>query len=297
MKRTACRSALFLAIASVLIPASIMAKGISAIVSVDWLERNLSNPKLIVMDVRKVEEYREGHIPGAINAYYGTWVTGKGYHTEVPREDDLFEAMGGIGIRGDSIVVVVGRMDVCQAQVECARVACTLHYGGFDNVAMLDGGYEQWVREGKPVSTDIVKPKKTVYKGELRKELLADREYVLSHLGKAVFVDVREPELYLGKTKQVYEARAGHIPGAVNLPVSEAFTRSGTFKNRGELETIAARAVGSDKSKQIVTYCDAGKCCPTWAFILRDVLGYKNVRAYVGSFEEWSNEPGLPVSR
>jgi thiosulfate/3-mercaptopyruvate sulfurtransferase len=297
MKRLAYRSLVFLAFAAILIPASVAARDIAAIVSVDWLERNLSNPKLIVMDVRKVEEYREGHIPGAVNAYYGTWVTGKGYHTEVPREDDLFEAMGGIGIRNDSIVVVVGRMDVCQTQAECARVLCTLKYGGFDNVSMLDGGYEQWVRENKAVSTEIVKPKKSVYKAALRKEMLADKAYVVSRLGKAAFVDVREPALFTGKTKQVYEARAGHIPGAVNLPVSEVFTRSGTFKSRNELEAIAVKAVGSDRSREIVTYCDAGKCCPTWAFVLRDVLGYRNVRAYVGSFEEWSNEPGLPVSR
>ena len=186
MKRIARRSVLFLVVASVLIPATIMAGDIPAIVSVDWLEGNLSNPRLIVLDVRKVEEYREGHIPGAVNAYYGTWVTGKGYHTEVPLEDDLFEAMGGVGIRDDSLVVIAGRMDVCQAQVECARVLCTLKYGGFDNVAMLDGGYEQWVREKKPVSTDIVKARKTVYKGVIRKEMLADKGYVLSHLGKAV---------------------------------------------------------------------------------------------------------------
>jgi thiosulfate/3-mercaptopyruvate sulfurtransferase len=297
MKRIACRSLMFLAVVSILIPTLLMARDVTPIVSVDWLERNLSNPRLIVMDVRKVEEYREGHIPGAVNAYYGTWVTGKGYHTEVPREDDLFEAMGGIGIRDDSVVVIVGRMDVCQTQVECTRVLCTLHYGGFDNVAMLDGGYQQWVRERKPVSTDIAKPKKTVYTGVLRKEMLADKAYVMSRLGKAVFVDVREPELYTGKTKQVYETRAGHIPGAVNLPVSEAFTPLGTFKSHGELEMIAVKAIGSDRSREIVTYCDAGKCCPTWAFILRDVLGYQNVRAYVGSFEEWSNEPNLPVSR
>ena len=298
MKRIACGKLVFLAFATILIPASLMARDIHAIVAVDWLERNLSNSKLIVMDVRKVEEYREGHIPGAVNAFYGTWVTGKGYHTEVPREDDLFEAMGGIGIRDDSLVVIVGRMDVCQAQVECARVLCTLKYGGFDNVAMLYGGYDQWVREKKPVSTDIMKPKKTVYKGVLRKEMLADKAYAISRLGKAVFVDVREPELYTGRTKQVYEARAGHISGSRQpARLRSIHPPREPSKARSELETIAVQVVGSDKSKEIVTYCDAGKCCPTWAFILREVLGYQNVRAYVGSFEEWSNEPNLPVSR
>jgi len=83
----------------------------------------------------------------------------------------------------------------------------------------------------------------------------------------------------------------------VNLPASEAYTPTGTFKSPKELEAIASKAVGTDKSKEIITYCDAGKCCPTWAFVLREVLGYPNVRLYDGSFEEWSKDPTLPVTK
>jgi 3-mercaptopyruvate sulfurtransferase SseA len=96
------------------------------------------------MDVRKVEEYPEGHIPHSINAPYVTWAeTHERLHTEVPSKEDLFEAMGSVGIRKNSLVVVVCRMDVCQTQVEAARVFCTLQYGGLENVGILDGGYEQ----------------------------------------------------------------------------------------------------------------------------------------------------------
>jgi len=80
----------------------------------------------------------------------------------------------------------------------------------------------------------------------------------------------------------------------VNLPASAVYTKLGTFKKKEDLEILA---VGKDKSKEIITYCDAGKCCPTWAFILTRVLGYKNVRLYDGSFEEWTKDLSLPVSR
>ena len=110
-------------------------------------------------------------------------------------------------------------------------------------------------------------------------------------------VDVREPVLFSGMEKQEFVQKAGHIPGAVNLPASEAYTKLGTFKKKEDLERLAAAAVGRDKSREIFTYCDAGKCCPTWAFILTRVLGYKNVRLYDGSFEEWTKDSSLPVSR
>ena len=268
------------------------------IVSTDWLDRHLNDPRLVVLDIRKVEQYREGHIPKAVSAFYGIWTERHDQlHTEVPPEDDLFDAMGYVGLKADSLVVVVCQMDVCQNQLHAARVYCTLKYGGIENVGILDGGYDQWLRDGKSVSTDIVKARKTDYRSKLNKSLLADMEFVKSRLGKAVFIDVRERPLFTGEKKQVFVERAGHIPGAINLPMTEAFTKDGRFKSREELASIAKRAVGSDLSRDIVTYCDAGKCCPTWAFILRDVLGYKNVKLYDGSFEEWSKDANLPVTR
>jgi thiosulfate/3-mercaptopyruvate sulfurtransferase len=268
------------------------------IVSTDWLDRHLNDPRLVVLDIRKVESYREGHIPKAVSAYYGVWTESQGkLHTEVPPEDDLFDAMSYVGIKADSLVVVVCQMDVCQNQLRAARVYCTLRYAGLKNAGILDGGYDQWLREGKPVSTEVVKAANSNYKGKLNTSLLADKEYVKSRLGKAVFVDVRDRPLFTGKRKQEFVKRKGHIPGAVNLPMTEAFTKDGRFKSKKELASIAGAAVGSDLSRDIVTYCDAGKCCPTWAFILRDVLGYKSVRLNDGSFEEWSKDVNLPVTR
>jgi len=79
------------------IKSGLLARDISPIVTVDWLEKNLSNPKLVILDIRKVEDYREGHIPGAVSASYRTWAYGKaGKREEIPRQDDLFDAVGGM---------------------------------------------------------------------------------------------------------------------------------------------------------------------------------------------------------
>ncbi len=279
-------------------PAGIWAKAVDPIVSTEWLAKNLSNPKLVILDIRKVEEYRQGHIPGAVSAYYRTWAYSRqGKREEVPQQDDLFEAIGDTGIKPDSLVVIVCSSSYCYYDVEAARVACTLKYAGLENVGILDGGFEEWARRKKPVSRDFVKPQKTTYKGALNKSMLADSSYVKENLGKAVFVDVREAFLFRGEKKQEFVGKAGHIPGSVNLPITEAFTETGLFKPVKELNDLAVKAVGSDKAKPIVTYCDTGRCCPTWAFILKEVLGYENVRVYDGGTEEWAREPGAPMTR
>jgi thiosulfate/3-mercaptopyruvate sulfurtransferase len=270
-------------------PAILDARDISPIVSADWLEENLSNPKLVVLDIRKVEEYRVGHIPGAVSAYYRTWAySKKGNREEVPEQDDLFDAIGDAGIRPYSLIVVVCSSAYCYHDVEAARVACTLEYAGLKNVGILNGGHEEWTRGKRSISIKFEKPKKTTYTGTLNKNLLADKRYVKDHLGKAVFVDVRE---------QAFVRKQDRIPGSVNLPITEAFTKSGMFKPVSELNDLAVKTVGTDKSKAIVTYCDTGRCCPTWAFIFRKVLGYENVRVYDGGMEEWSREPEAPITR
>lgn len=288
----------FIVIAFCIFPAVSNARDINPIVSTDWLQQNLRNPKLIILDIRAVEEYRKGHIPGAVNAFYGTWASSKeGKRMEVPFEDDLFESIGAAGIRPDSITVVVCKMMDCYSQVQAARIACTLDYAGIENFSILDGGYEKWEREKKPVSKKIVEPEKTVYKGTVKRDLLVDMKYVKDRLGKAILVDVREPFLFSGEKKQAFVERKGHLPGSINLPASEAYTKSGAFKAKNVLESIVEKKLGSDKSKEIITYCDTGKCCPTWAFVLKNVLEYRNVRLYDGGVEEWSKDVDLPLTK
>ena len=116
--------------------------------------------------------------------------------------------------------------------------------------------------------------------------MFADKDYILKRMGEIILLDVREPEFFAGTKKLDCIPKMGRIPGAFNLPTSCAFNKDCTFKGKEELKEIAESAAGSDRNVEIVTYCDIGHCCPTWAYILKHVLGYKNVRIYDGAMQE-----------
>lgn len=275
-----------------------VASAAEPIVTTEWVEKNLNNQDVVLVDVRKVEEYKAGHIPGSVNVFYGSWaITKAGLRNELPATDDLFDIIGSAGITPEKHVVVVGSVEPPPNRFDITRVVWTLKYAGVKNVSILDGGYNKWVADKKQVSTDAVKPKAAAYKGALQENLIVNKDYVMSSLGKAVLVDVREPDFFQGKKKLDFVAKPGHIKGAVNLPNSLIFNKDGTFKAKQELEKAATDVIGNDKTKEIITYCDTGKTCTAWAIILSDMLGYSNVKIYDGSTEEWTKDPNAPVEQ
>jgi thiosulfate/3-mercaptopyruvate sulfurtransferase len=268
---------------------------VAPIVSTGWLEQNLANTKVVILDVRKVEEYKAGHIPNAVNVFYGSWAIKKGdLLNELPPNDDLLDLIGSAGIDENSIVVVVGRTDTIPDQFDMTRVAWTLKYMGLDNAAILDGGYNQWVKAKKPISTDAVKAKSKAYKGKINKGLFVNKDYVMGRLGKATILDTRGPAFYQGKEKLAFVPKVGRIKGAVNLPVGQLYTPEGLYKDQAALLALATAAVGADKTKEIIAYCDTGKTCTSWTFILTDLFGY-DVKVYDGSSMEWLKDPNAPV--
>jgi thiosulfate/3-mercaptopyruvate sulfurtransferase len=278
------------------VPFVAVAKEMAPIVSVDWLEKNLKNPHLVVLDIRKVEEYKAGHIPGAVNAVYETWAIMKGgLRNELPETDDLFDAIGSAGIDAKSSVVVVGKVDTMQDRANIMRVAWTLLYAGLKNVAVLDGGYNKWIADKKTVSLDVVKAKAKSYKGRVNPKLFASKDYVMSRLGKTTLIDARDEELYSGKKKLDFVQKAGRIAGAKELYFGLAYNADGTFKNKAELSALVSGVAGNDKTKEIIFYCDSGRTASPWAFIAPQVLGYKDVKLYDGSIEEWSKDPKAPM--
>jgi|ADurb_Val_01_Slu_FD_contig_61_986267_length_2316_multi_3_in_0_out_0_1 thiosulfate/3-mercaptopyruvate sulfurtransferase len=278
-----------------LVPAAVLARDIAPFESTGWLEKNLKNPKVVVVDVRKPEEYAAGHIPGAVNVFYGSWAIKKGdLLNELPVDDDLRDVITSAGIEPSSWVVVTGKNAAVPDRWDSTRVAFTLKYAGVENVAILDGGYDKWVAEKKPVSTDKVVPKKKAYNGKFNKAVVVNKAYTLGALDKALIIDVRAPEFYKGEKKLDFVARAGRIKGAVNLPATLLFNPDGTYKDRAELEAIAKPVVGADLSREMITYCDTGKVCTSWWFVLTELLGYKNVKVYDGSSMEWMKDAMAP---
>jgi thiosulfate/3-mercaptopyruvate sulfurtransferase len=296
MKSIKSRSIMFALVLLLALPMSVMARDIDPVVSTSWLEKNLANPKVVIVDLRKVEEYKAGHIPGAVNSFYGSWAIKKGeLLNELPALDDLFDVIGAAGIGKDSLVVLVGKTEKLPDRFDMTRVAWTLKYVGLENIAILDGGQDQWAKEGKPVKQDMVKAKSRSFKGQVNKGLFVDKAYVLSKLGKAVVLDTRGPAFFEGKEKLPFVAKLGRVKGAVNLPVGLLYTKEGLYKSSNELGAAAEKAAGADRAGERILYCDTGKTCTSWAFVMTDLLGYKDVKIYDGSFMEWAKDAQAPV--
>ena len=122
---------MLLVLLALVLPLSVFARDIEPIVSTDWLEKNLSNPKLIVVDIRKPEEYKAGHISGAINVFYNSWAVKKGaLDNQLPSDDDLKDLLSASGIQPDSLVVVAGLTETGPDRVNSTRVGWTLKYAG-----------------------------------------------------------------------------------------------------------------------------------------------------------------------
>lgn len=295
MKHIKSRSIIFALVFLLAVPIAAMARDIDPIVSTAWLEKNLANPKVVIVDLRKVEEYKAGHIPGAVNSFYGSWAIKKGeLLNELPATDDLFDVIGAAGIGKDSLVVLVGKTEKLPDRFDMTRVAWTLKYAGVANVAILDGGQDQWAKEGKPVKQDMVKAKSRSFKGQVNKGLFVDKAYVISKLGKAKIIDVRGPAFFEGKEKLPFVAKTGRIKGAVNLPVAQLYNKEGLYKSKAELAELAKKTA-ADPAGEVILYCDTGKTCTGWSFVMTDMLGYKDIKIYDGSFMEWVKDASAPI--
>jgi thiosulfate/3-mercaptopyruvate sulfurtransferase len=279
-----------------LVPVTLFARDISPIVSTDWLEQNLSNPKLKIVDIRKLEEYKDGHIPGAVSAFYGIWAVKKNdLLNELPLNDELADLVSSLGINNDSLVVVAGKADNTGELVNITRVAWTLKYEGIENVAILDGAYNKWLNDKKAMSKDVVRPAASNYKAKWNNKILTTRDYLMKIPKQSVIIiDVRMPEFFFGVAKLDFVKKVGHIKGAKNLPAAWIYTKDGTFKNKEDLGEMASGVVGKNMSKEVIVYCDTGKFSTAWWYILSEVLGYKNVKSYDGSTEEWTRDPKAP---
>lgn len=297
MKRFEWKSLIPAIILSLAVPLSVMAAAAVPIVSTDWLQQNLKAPNQVIIDIRKVEEYKAGHVPGSISSVFSNWAVKKGaLMNEFPPEDDLRDVLGGAGIGPDSTVVVIGKFDTPSDKADITRVGWTLKYAGVSNVSLLNGAINLWTAEKKPVSTEPVKPKPSSYNGKFNPGTVCSKDYVLSRLGKVLIVDTREPDFYAGRKKLEFVAKAGHIKGAVDLPTSLVYDKGGSmYKDKAGLASAAEPVVGKDLSREIIVYCDTGKVASTWWYMLTQVLGYKNVKNYDGSMMEWAMDPNAPM--
>jgi thiosulfate/3-mercaptopyruvate sulfurtransferase len=269
------------------------------LVSTDWLEKNLNNPKLRIVEVSTdTGVYERGHIQGAVNIKWHTDLVDP-IKRDIASKENLQKTLQALGINNDSTIVIYGDNNNWFA----AWGAWVFDVYGIKNVKLLDGGRKKWEAEKRPLTPVATSVKTgnillTNANNTLRAKL-PDVVEVANKKSNTVLVDIRSPDEFSGKIfappgVQELAIRAGHIPGAVNVPWASAVAPDGTFKSKEELKKIYA-AVGVDEKKPIITYCRIGeRSSHTW-FALKKILGYE-VRNYDGSWTEYGNSVGNPVA-
>ena len=276
------------------------AAGIDPVVSTAWLSENINDSSMVIIDIGKVEEYREGHIPGSISLTFNAWRTMEGsLGCQLPRKDDLEDTVCSIGAEKYTHIIIVGKTDTDTDRVNATRVAWTLKYAGIQKVSILDGGYNKWVGERKPVTEKVIKRAKNSLGCEWKDRVLASRKDVAaSCAGKAeiAIVDTRPAAQFAGLTVCPTVKRKGRIPGAVSMPYSLVFTKDGMFESKDRLRALASKHIGDNRMREIIVVCSNGQFASAWWFALSEILEYRDVRIYDGSMEEWCCDEKAPLT-
>jgi thiosulfate/3-mercaptopyruvate sulfurtransferase len=281
----------------------------TVVVSTDWLEASLGNPDLRIVDVRgkvlplgshpryvaKRSDYDRGHLPGAVFVDWTRDIVDLGdpVPVQLAPPGAFAAAMGGLGIGDGALVVAYDDYD----HMFAGRLAWALRYYGHDAVRLLEGGYARWIAENRPVTSDAPVVTPVRFTPRARPALRRTADDVSRAVGRAdvLLVDARPPEQYAGTSSAA--ARAGHIPGARNVPYATLIdASSGRFRSKDELARAFADA-GIDVANlppEVVVYCNGGVSCTVAASALA-LLGRDDVAVYDGSWNEWGNDPERPI--
>jgi len=269
------------------------------LVTTEWLVEHLGDDTVVVAEVDENPDlYDEGHILGAIKLHWRD-------DLQDPVERDLVERdaferlMGERGISNDTTLVLYGDKNNWFA----AYAYWYLKIYGHEDVRILDGGRQKWIDEGRELSTDVPQTTPASYSARDRDETIrARRDAVLGAIGRDALVDVRSPQEYSGELiaapgyEQEGAQRGGHIPTAQSIPWAQAVRDDGTFKSADELRQLYG-GKGVTPERAVTAYCRIGeRSAHTW-FVLRELLGYQDVRNYDGSWTEWGNLVDVPIEK
>ena len=277
----------------------------SALVDPAWLHRRRNDPAVKLIEIAGMNQddmqaYKAGHIPGAVCWKWKDMLWDP-LRRDFPTPEDFARRCGAAGIGNDTTVVFYGE------GVQFGFYAWwTFRYCGHKKVKMLDGARYRWVAEGRPLTTEEPQSAAPVtyapVKRVERMRVLRDKMFKVVDGKSALLLDGRSPEEYRGERvggpegPDVGALRYGRIPGAKHLYFEELLDANKAFKPVAELQQLVA-ARGGDAGKDIVTYCRMSHRATVLYFALTELLKFKKVKVYDGSWTEWGNLVNVPVER
>ena len=268
-----------------------------SLVSTEWLAEHLGEPDLVVVDAswhmpatgrNGRGEYLDAHIPGArfLDIEELSDRSDPAPHM-LPDAESFARAMEGVGVGSADRVVVYDNSPLRTA----ARGWFMLRHFGARDVAILDGGFQKWMAEGRRTETGELEPGQAVFAATRADDVVSKRD-ILSGLELPI-VDARGKPRFEGSEADPRPGvAAGHIPGARNLPFAALYNEDGTFKNRDELQRLFDEA-GADPSQPFIASCGSGVTANSLLFAAH-LLGNDSSRLYDGSWSEWGADPAMP---
>jgi thiosulfate/3-mercaptopyruvate sulfurtransferase len=274
----------------------------TTLISTDLLASRRQDPWVVVdcrTDLRDpawgIAQYREGHIPGAVFASLTTDLSGaktgtNGRHP-LPCVEEIEQTFGRLGIANDAQVVAYDQ----DSGMFASRLWWMLRYLGHDAVAVLDGGWAAWTREGRDQRSGLESRPVASFVGRRRKAMRLPLDQLVTRLGDpaTLLVDSRAPERYSGEVEPI-DPVGGHIPGAVNRFHKLNVTDEGRMRPAEELREELTRLLGGRSPQQAVMYCGSGvTACHN--LLAMEHAGLPGAQLYAGSWSEWISDDQRPV--
>ncbi|MGZ4480911.1 MAG: sulfurtransferase [Gaiellales bacterium] len=271
------------------------------LVTTDWVAEQINDPNVVVAEVdENTDLYDEGHIASAVALHWKAEMQQQIVRDVIPREEfEVLLASKGIG--NDTTVVLYGDKNNWFA----AYAYWYMKLYGHEDVRIMDGGRQKWIDEGRPLTAEPATPVTGSYSAKpIDNSIRMRRDEVLSVVRDDghELVDVRSPQEYSGELiampgyEQEGAQRGGHIPGAASIPWAQAVREDGTFKSADELRQLY-ESKGVTHDGPVTAYCRIGERSSHSWFVLRELLGYPDVRNYDGSWTEWGNLVDVPIAK
>jgi len=272
------------------------------LVSTEWLAEHLDAPDVRIVDASwhmpatgrdAKAEFKETHIPGAVFFDIEEIAdTDSPLPHTLPSPEKFSSRVRKLGLGDGSRIVIYDNSDVRSS----GRVWWMFRYFGYHDVCVLDGGLPKWLAEGRPTDDMPTMPRERHFTARVNTTLARDKRDMMKYVtqGGAQILDARNPGRFKGEEPEAREGlRAGHMPGAFNMPFGKLFNEDGTYKSPDALKALFEGA-GVNLAQPIVTSCGSGVTACNLALAL-DMSGARKVAVYDGSWTEWGAGTETPV--